>query len=57
MNGRAEEQHGDQGTRPTSQGVRIYDRPDKTVNKRLLLSLWLVFLLVLMVLAILWLRR
>ncbi len=55
MSGSVEDQHREQGR--AGQGVRIYDRPDKAVNKRLLLSLWLLVLLVLMLAAITWLRR
>lgn len=57
MSGRAQEQHGERDARQEGRGVRIYDRPEGSVHKRLWLSLWLVFLLVLMLVAIAWLRR
>jgi hypothetical protein len=57
MSGRAQEQHGERNAQREGGGVRIYDRPEESVHKRLWLSLWLVFLLVLMVIAIAWLRR
>ena len=57
MSGRTQEQHGERDARQEGGSVRIYDRPEGSAHKRLSLSLWLIFLLVLMGIAIAWLRR
>lgn len=56
MSASAEDQHGETETHRAG-GVRNYDQPEKSVNQRLLLSLWFLILLVLMLAAIAWLGR